>query len=81
MNAPEIEAKIADPTGRAAQLAARGASRDEIVNELCLAAFGRPPTESESKAAEDLLGEQPGRESIEDLLWTLLNSYDFLFIH
>jgi hypothetical protein len=80
MNSPEIEAKVADPRGRVAQLIASGAVDDEIIEELCLAAIGRFPSETERSAGHKLFQSSPRREAAEDFLWTLLNSYDFLFV-
>ena len=81
MNAPEIEAKIASPTGRIATLLDRQWSHTALVDECCLAALGRAPTASERAIAQSLFADQPARQAAEDFVWTLLNSYDFLFIH
>ena len=80
MNAPEIEARIGHADGRVARLVASGASSDEIASELCLAALGRLPGESEQRVARELFASAPRREAAEDFLWTLLNSYDFIFV-
>lgn len=80
MNAPEVEAKIVHPEGRVARLIAAGANEDRIVEELCLAAVGRFPTEKDKATARKLFAAAPPREAAEDFLWTLLNSYDFLFV-
>ena len=81
LNAPEIDAKIASPNGRIAALTSRGASPDEITADLCWAVLGRQPTEKEDAIARKLFSQGNEREAAEDLLWTLLNSYEFLFIH
>jgi hypothetical protein len=80
MNAPEIERKIASPTGRVARLLAAGAGEEKIVEELCLAALGRPPGEKEKRAARKLFAQGPPAQAAQDFLWALLNSYDFLFV-
>jgi Protein of unknown function (DUF1553) len=79
MNSPEIEQKIADPACRVARLLKEGESR--LTEELCLAAVGRFPTDRERQAAARLYREGPPRQAAQDFLWTLLNSYDFLFEH
>jgi hypothetical protein len=79
MNAPEIERKIADPRGRVARLIEKKLTEDEIVEELCLAALGRPSGEKERRAAKKLLTASPPREAAQDFLWALVNSHDFLF--
>ena len=81
MNAPEIDTKIADPYGRVAAFIAAGMTRDEIVSELCLATLGRPPKEKETQVARELFVQATDEEASRDFLWTLLNSYDFLFVH
>ncbi len=81
MNAPEIEAKISDHNGRVAHLIAAQADRDTIIAELTLATLGRLPSEKERQIAERLFASGLARQAAEDFLWTLLNSYDFLFVH
>ena len=80
MNAPEVEAKVSDPAGRVARLLDAGTLEDEIVEELCLAAIGRYPTVRHKAIARRLFASSTPREAAEDFLWTLLNSYDFLFV-
>ncbi|HND52657.1 MAG TPA: DUF1553 domain-containing protein, partial [Pirellulaceae bacterium] len=80
MNAPEIQAKLGAATGRAAKLVASGADRAELVEQLCLATVGRPSNERERAIAAKLFDSAAPREAAEDFLWTLLNSYDFLFL-
>jgi hypothetical protein len=88
MNAPEVEQKIAASDGRVAQLTAResesalagSAAQSVIIEELCLTALGRPPRDKELRIAHELFAAAPPRQAAEDFLWTLLNSYDFLFI-
>jgi hypothetical protein len=80
MNAPEVESRIGNPAGRVARLVDSGASEDQIVEELCLAAIGRYATPRHKATARKLFVSSPPREAAEDFLWTLLNSYDFLFI-
>jgi hypothetical protein len=80
MNAPEVESKIAAAGGRVDRLIAAGADETRVVEELCLAALGRPPRDRERQIARELFAAAPPREAAEDFLWTLLNSYDFLFI-
>lgn len=81
MNAPEIEAKIADENGRVAKLLAQGAGRDRIVAELCIAALGREPADKERKIAGALFAQQAPQQAAQDFVWTLLNSYEFLFVY
>ena len=80
MNAPEVESKLSHPAGRVARLVESGASEEQIVEELCLAAIGRYPGATHTATARKLFAAAPPREAAEDFLWTLLNSYDFLFV-
>lgn len=80
MNAPEIEAKIADPAGRVATMVRQEVPTDKLVDQLCLAAIGRLPDQEQRSVAKVLFQGQPVREAAEDFVWTLLNSYEFLFI-
>jgi hypothetical protein len=80
-NSPEVEDKIAADNGRVARLLADGVPPDKAVEELYLAALARYPTSEEKKVVAELF---PGREPkrvLEDLLWTLVNSREFLFNH
>ncbi|MFN0053225.1 MAG: DUF1549 domain-containing protein [Planctomycetales bacterium] len=80
MNAPEVEFKVSHPAGRVARLLEAGATQEQIVEELCLAAIGRYPDARHKATARELFASSPAREAAEDFLWTLLNSYEFLFI-
>ena len=80
MNAPEVESKIASPAGRVAKLIHSTQDNDRLVDELCLAALGRMPRESETAVARKLFASSPRQQAAEDFLWSLLNSYDFLFV-
>lgn len=79
MNAPEVEAKVAAPGGRVARLVAANKTEAEIVDELCLAALGRPAGEKERRAARRLFAAAPPRDAAQDFLWALLNANEFLF--
>ncbi len=82
MNAPEVSAKIAQATGRVARLlrASPPIADAALIEELTLVTLGRLPTEKERKVAQGLFANTARRDAAEDYLWTLLNSYDFLFV-
>lgn len=80
LNAPEIEAKIQHKNGRIARIVNAGIKRDELISLLAYATVNRPPTAGEKKVAEKLFSQEAEELAAQDFLWTLLNSYDFLFI-
>jgi len=81
-NSDEVENKLAAGDGRIARLINEKKSIPEIVDELYLATFNRPATEAErERATEHLEKAEDQRKAAEDLLWSLLNSREFMFNH
>lgn len=82
LNAPDLAAKISARDGRAVRLATSVHTPEEIVDELCLATLSRFPTSAERERLLAVFGDTPSRpEAVEDILWALLNSKEFLFNH
>ena len=88
MNAPETVAKIRSRAGRAARLARSKLTPAEIIEELYLASLTRRPSAAESQWMLQAFGDSPStttgerrREAVEDVLWALLNSKEFVFNH
>jgi Protein of unknown function (DUF1553)/Protein of unknown function (DUF1549)/Bacterial Ig-like domain (group 2) len=82
LNNDTLTAKIADPKGRIARLLNAKKSDAEIIHELYLTALGREPSAAEQAALTKLRADAPNsRAFAEDLLWSLLNSKQFLFVH
>ncbi len=80
MNSPEIAAKIRAREGTAYRLATGPLTPDQIVEELSLATLSRPPTARERRVLIGLFQEAPDRKAgAEDVLWSLLNSREFVF--
>jgi hypothetical protein len=80
MNAPGLSAKITSETGRAAKLAAAKKAPAEIVDELYLRTYCRPPTDEERAACLARFA-KPGvslRTATEDLMWALMNTPEFV---
>ena len=81
-NSDEIENKLADDKGRIAQMITTGRPIPEAISELYLTAYARTPTESEtSKTIEFMQAQEDKRKALEDVLWTILNSKEFMFNH
>jgi hypothetical protein len=82
MYSPELQTKLSHPSGTAARLAKSGKPTREIVEELFLLTLSRFPTKAETADAVALIeGVPPPKRQVllEDLLWTLINSREFLF--
>jgi hypothetical protein len=80
MNAPQIHQRVVADDGRAAQLAASDKSPAVVVEELYLSIYGRMPDAEESAFGQRLFQESPNRrQAVEDLMWALLNTPEFLF--
>jgi hypothetical protein len=81
MNAPELHKKVTSDAGRAARLASGKETPRAIVEELYLLAYARFPTDEERAFGVSLF-EGPKadrRAAVEDLLWALVNSAEFVF--
>jgi hypothetical protein len=82
LNGDLVHDLLTAPQGRAVRMAAEGTGIGAAVEEFYRVAFCRPPRPRERAAALSLLAEAPSRrEGLEDLLWTLLNSREFLLNH
>jgi hypothetical protein len=79
---PDVENKIGRGDGRVAKLVESKATPEAAVEELYLAAFARLPTETERRTALAYLSRQVDRRrGLEDLVWVLLNTREFMFNH
>ncbi len=84
LNSPNLQRKIA--TGeRIAGMLAAGRDEGSIVDELYRACLSRRPTARERAACLDHLAKNrsdgTARRGIEDLMWTLINCKEFLYIY
>ncbi len=82
MNANNIQQKLVSDDGRVGRLAASSRPLAEVIEELYLACYSRRPRPEELQALLES-APQPDptrRQWIEDLLWSLLNSPEFLYI-
>jgi len=81
MNAPEIAAKIRARGGTARRLTESKKTPSEIVDELYLTALARYPRNRERELLLSAFGEEgvDRRTAVEDVLWTLLNTKEFIY--
>jgi len=82
VNSTTIHQKLVSETGRLATLLKDNKVEAEVLEELYLATLSRRPHPDELAAIDELLRESPSRaEGLQDLVWTLLNSSEFVFNH
>ena len=82
MNGELVNRKVTDGNGRIGKLIAAKKSDDAILRELYLVTLGRAPRWNERNIVLGVLLFAKDRKPIfEDVLLTLLNSKEFLFIH
>jgi hypothetical protein len=85
MNSEELHRKLTNTgeNSRVQRLATGKDSPREIVTELYLACYGRPPAEEEITVATAAFIKDAAarRRATEDVLWALVNSAEFVFNH
>ena len=94
INATDIKSKLGASNGRADRLAKSDRSVEEKIRELYAVAFSREPREDEITAGVDFLAEprqdaagkpvdplKANQENLQDLIWALINTKEFLFNH
>jgi hypothetical protein len=82
LNSEELERRLNGKTGVAADLSAADKPAEDVITELFLRTFSRPPRPDElAEAVGRFENSDERRAAVEDLLWTLLNSKEFLFNH
>ncbi len=82
LNGDFLNKKIADKTGRIEKLANGKMAQAKAIEEIYLVTLARMPKPEElSKAAGWIEAAGDKRDGLQDLLWTLLNSREFLFNH
>lgn len=82
LNGDTLNKKIADSNGRVERLSKSKAPADAMIAEMYLVTLSRPPRPDEvSRAKRWLANAGSLREGMQDLLWALLNSREFLFNH
>lgn len=81
-NSDEVENKIADGRGRIQKMFDQKRSTPSMIEEIYLASLSRYPKPAEIFSMENHITKSPdARRGVEDVLWSLLNSREFLFNH
>jgi hypothetical protein len=79
---PMVTAKLSQTDNRIGQLLALWENDVDILDELYLRALSRPPSPSTAKSLLAYVAESEDRRAAwEDVLWTVLNSQEFIFQH
>lgn len=81
-NSDDVENKIGDGNGKIANLLKAKREPAEIIDELYLGSISRLPTENERAAVLKFVASiKDPQEAYQDVLWTLINSKEFMFNH
>jgi len=85
LNSDDVQGKLTSDAGRAARLAADPRSDAAKVEELYRLALARRPTDDERGECLAFLHRRRAggklRQGFEDLIWTLINTKEFLFLN
>jgi hypothetical protein len=82
LNGDTLNKKIADPTGRIERMLKAKTPSVIAIEELYLVTLSRLPRPDDiAQAQQWILDAGKQREGLQDLLWALLNSREFLFNH
>ena len=82
INGETVRRKLESPSNRIAKGLARGASDADLLSEIYAIAVCREPTKAEQAAVSTHLGKATNRRTAwEDVVWSLLNSKEFLLRH
>ncbi|MFN9717873.1 MAG: DUF1553 domain-containing protein [Planctomycetota bacterium] len=82
MNSETTSARVEHRNGLVARLIDQNPADDRLIDELYLTVLARYPKPSErTLMTEALLSAESRRTGAEDILWTLLNTREFVFNH
>ncbi len=79
---PTYTEKLSQPGGRISRLLESGDSDGKIIKEFYLAALARYPTDRERTALKEMISSAPVRlKAVEDFVWALVSSREFVYNH
>jgi hypothetical protein len=77
-----VAKKLSSSTGRLSQMLASGASDQQLLHDLYQRALSRQPAAEAEQQLLDYVQSNPDRRKAwEDVLWTILNSKEFVYQH
>lgn len=81
MNAEKLHADVRNEKGNAARLAESEKEASAIAQQLYQLVYARNPTEDEVRLVAELLAVEGSnrRQTVEDLMWAMLNTPEFVF--
>src|SRR5262249_19096660 len=83
MNGDYLQKKLSSASGRIAKLFPAKPA-EEAISNLYYATLSRPPSAEELAKAAEIVRSKPRdaqKKALEDMLWVLLNSREFMFNH
>jgi hypothetical protein len=81
-NSEEVENRLRSGDGLVAKLVKAKKTTPDVVEELYLTAYARRPTKAELEKAQAYVEKSPNQQQgLEDVLWVILNSKEFMFNH
>jgi len=81
INDDDIHSRVADPDGRLTRLLKEMPEDSERIEELYLTVLNRYPSEEERQTLLGYVNDAPSREAgFQDVLWSLINVREFLFV-
>lgn len=81
-NGETLQGKLKSGEGAVARLAKSGKPNEEVLEELFLRALARRPTPKEQSDLLKVLAQTDKREEVlQDVLWALINTKEFMFNH
>ena len=82
LNDTDVNRKIASPKGRLAKLLKNLKDDAELIEELYLSTLSRLPSEDETQRSLEFVAAAESRTAGgQDVLWSLLNLREFVFVH
>lgn len=80
-NGPEVQGKITSDQNVIAKMLSQNVQPESIIEEIYLRALARVPHEHEWAAFREMIARaEPVRQVLEDILWAVINSKEFVMI-